>query len=410
MILAFWRRWRPVLFVVLVMVGELTLFLASQAAVGRDRPPVGQLDDVPTGSYPSGHIAATLCLWGAIAILVLPRTDRWWRWVTVVLAVVMPLVVAASRVYRGMHHPTDIAGALLLTGLWVGLLYLIVRPNADVHAGNRPTDPADVDVVPDLLSSRDEGRDLQHQDRGVRRERLHAPRRGAAGRGGHRAGRVGAAGAARLRSAAGGGPDRGRPGHAGVPRPIGFGQPVGVFVRAGLPVLTSGPVRRPFHHAACRVEVGTDLGPLTVVSAHLNPHWPGRRRREAGRVAAAVRGRALALVCGDLNGLDPWTDHTDRVRRLAPPHRVRHLRWNGSVDTRAVAALDRAGLVDLYPGSGRAETVPTALGGAEFSGMRLDYLFGTPAVAARLRSYRVVEGGEVDKASDHYPVLAELDL
>ena len=155
---------------------------------------------------------------------------------------------------------------------------------------------------------------------------------------------------------------------------------------------------------------GHDHGPLTVVSAHLNPHWPGRRRREAGRLVAAVRGRALALVCGDLNGLDPWTDHTDRVRRLAPPHRVRHLRWNGSVDTRAVAALDRAGLVDLYPGSGRAETVPTALGGAEFSGMRLDYLFGTPAVAARLRSYRVVEGGEVDKASDHHPVLVELDL
>jgi exodeoxyribonuclease III len=189
-----------------------------------------------------------------------------------------------------------------------------------------------------------------------------------------------------------------------------FGQPVGVFVRAGLPVLTSGPVRRPFHHAACRVEVGTDHGPLTVVSAHLNPHWPGPRRREAGRVAAAVRGRSLALVCGDLNGLDPWTDHTDRVRRLAPPHRVRHLRWDGSVDTRAVATLDRAGLVDLYPGSGRAETVPTGLGGAEFSGMRLDYLFGTPAVAARLRSYRVVEGGEVDKASDHHPVLVELDL
>ena len=54
--------------------------------------------------------------------------------------------------------------------------------------------------------------------------------------------------------------------------------------------------------------------------------------------------------------------------------------------------------------------MPTALGGAEFSGMRLDYLFGTPALAARLRSYRVVEGGEADKASDHYPVLVDLDL
>lgn len=154
LVLAWWRRWRPVLFLVLVMVGELTLFLASQAAVDRPRPPVGQLDDVPTGAFPSGHIAATLCLWVGIAILVLPRTDRWWRWIFVGLAVVMPLVVAASRVYRGMHHPTDIAGALILTGLWIGLLYLIIRPNADVYEGNRPSVPADVDVEPDLLSSR----------------------------------------------------------------------------------------------------------------------------------------------------------------------------------------------------------------------------------------------------------------
>ncbi|MFG1951192.1 phosphatase PAP2 family protein [Micromonospora sp. NPDC048830] len=139
LVLAVWRRWRPVLFVVLAMFGELTLFLASARAVDRPRPPVENLDGhMPTSSFPSGHIAATICLWSAIALLVFPRTDRWWRWLFVALAVIMPVGVATSRMYRGMHHPTDFMGAILLGALWLGLLYWILRPNADVRAGNRP--------------------------------------------------------------------------------------------------------------------------------------------------------------------------------------------------------------------------------------------------------------------------------
>jgi membrane-associated phospholipid phosphatase len=129
--LALWRQWRPVLFLVLAMVGELTLFLTSAAATGRPRPGAEQMDgQMPTSSFPSGHIAATMCLWVAIAILVLGRVRHWWRWVFVALAVIMPAGVALSRMYRGMHHPTDVAGAALLTACWLTVLWLTVRPNA----------------------------------------------------------------------------------------------------------------------------------------------------------------------------------------------------------------------------------------------------------------------------------------
>ncbi|MEV2241213.1 phosphatase PAP2 family protein [Micromonospora sp. NPDC049891] len=154
LVLAIWRRWRPVLFVALTMFGELTLFLASAAAVDRPRPPVENLDGpMPTSSFPSGHIAATLCLWVAIAVIVFARTDRWWRWVFVALAVVMPVGVAVSRMYRGMHHPTDFMGAILLTTLWIGLLYWVVRPNEDVRQGNQPAiESEDVDTLDDELA------------------------------------------------------------------------------------------------------------------------------------------------------------------------------------------------------------------------------------------------------------------
>ncbi|MEH1012957.1 phosphatase PAP2 family protein [Micromonospora sp. CPCC 206060] len=153
LVLAVWRRWRPVLFVALTMFGELSLFLASAAAVDRPRPAVENLDgQMPTSSFPSGHIAATICLYAAIAVLVFPRTDRWWRWVLVALAVIMPLGVAISRMYRGMHHPTDFMGAILLSAFWIGLLYWVLRPNADVYEGNQPAiESADVHTLDDEL-------------------------------------------------------------------------------------------------------------------------------------------------------------------------------------------------------------------------------------------------------------------
>jgi undecaprenyl-diphosphatase len=128
--LALWRQWRPVLFIALTMVGELTLFLCAAAAVGRPRPPVEQLDGpMPTSSFPSGHIAATLCLWIAIAIVVTGRVSHWSRWIAVALAVIMPAGVALSRMYRGMHHPSDLLGASVLTVLWVVLLWWVLRPD-----------------------------------------------------------------------------------------------------------------------------------------------------------------------------------------------------------------------------------------------------------------------------------------
>lgn len=154
LVLAVWRRWRPVLFVVLAMVGELTLFLASARAVDRPRPAVENLDgQMPTSSFPSGHIAATICVWLAITVIVFPRTHRWWRWIFVALAVIMPVGVATSRMYRGMHHPTDFMGAILLSALWIGLLCLVIRPNADLKEGNQPAiESADVDTLDDELA------------------------------------------------------------------------------------------------------------------------------------------------------------------------------------------------------------------------------------------------------------------
>ncbi|GII21613.1 endonuclease/exonuclease/phosphatase family protein [Planosporangium mesophilum] len=192
------------------------------------------------------------------------------------------------------------------------------------------------------------------------------------------------------------------------------GQPVAVLVSEPATVISARHLRRPFHHAAGEVTVRTDAGPLTVIGTHLYPFSGARRLWEARWLASRADSRRMVLLMGDLNSLDPWTDHTERIRALPAHHRSRHLRSGGEVDTRAVRALADAGFVDLYRRAGTTgpdHTVPTTHGnGGEFSRMRLDYILGTEPVARLVRSCRVVRGGDTESASDHYPVVAELDL
>jgi membrane-associated phospholipid phosphatase len=116
-----------------VMFGELAAFLAAAAVVKRPRPYVPHLDhNLPTSAYPSGHMAATTCLYVAIAILVLGHTRGWWRWLFVALAVVMPVAIALSRMYRGEHHPTDVLGSLIFAALWLTATTVMIKPNAEL--------------------------------------------------------------------------------------------------------------------------------------------------------------------------------------------------------------------------------------------------------------------------------------
>jgi undecaprenyl-diphosphatase len=136
--LAVIRRWRPIVFLLVVMFGELTLFLGSSAIVGRARPDVPHLDgQLPTSSFPSGHLAATILLYSSIVVLLLPRVHGRWRGpvitAAVALAVLMPVWVAVSRMYRGMHHPTDVLGSVLLAAGWLAATIYLVRPNCDVE-------------------------------------------------------------------------------------------------------------------------------------------------------------------------------------------------------------------------------------------------------------------------------------
>jgi undecaprenyl-diphosphatase len=140
--LAVTRRWRPVIFIAVVMLGELAAFLTIAAIVRRPRPDVAHLDsNLPTSAFPSGHVAATTCLYVAIAILVIGHARGWWRYLFLIPAIVMPAMIAVARLYRGEHHPTDILGSLLFAALWLTAATMLLKPNEDAfRRGRAPLD------------------------------------------------------------------------------------------------------------------------------------------------------------------------------------------------------------------------------------------------------------------------------
>ncbi|WP_029433403.1 phosphatase PAP2 family protein [Blastococcus sp. URHD0036] len=115
------RSWWPAVVLAVALGGELAVFLTTTALIDRPRPDVPHLDAhlPPTSSFPSGHTAAAICLYGAVAALLLAGGRERWRRLAVVLAVLVVLVVAAARLYRGAHYPTDVLGSVLFALPWL---------------------------------------------------------------------------------------------------------------------------------------------------------------------------------------------------------------------------------------------------------------------------------------------------
>ncbi|WP_261992294.1 bifunctional phosphatase PAP2/diacylglycerol kinase family protein [Streptomyces sp. MS191] len=143
------RRWAEAVFLGASVAVQSAVFLIVTVCVQRPRPTVPHLDAAPpTSSFPSGHVGASVALFGGLALLALTRLRGPRRYVTVAALLLVPPLVALSRLYRGMHHPTDVVGGLAngaLTLLVVGSVFLAGRvPGgaADDHGRRRSSSGA----------------------------------------------------------------------------------------------------------------------------------------------------------------------------------------------------------------------------------------------------------------------------
>jgi membrane-associated phospholipid phosphatase len=119
------RRWRVAAFVVFGLICESATYRVTTWVIHRDRPHVPRLDQLPVdASFPSGHTAASVAVYAGLAYLLTSRVRRPAARVALwALALLLPAFVAFSRMYRGMHHPTDVVSGALMG---IGALVVVV--------------------------------------------------------------------------------------------------------------------------------------------------------------------------------------------------------------------------------------------------------------------------------------------
>lgn len=120
-----WRRSRRnALLLAAAVVGSTLLNTALKAVFRRARPDFWQhLVTENSYSFPSGHAMATMALAAALAVMAW-RTR--WRWAVMVTGVVYVVAVGVSRMYLGVHYPSDILAGWSVSVLWVVTVVVVL--------------------------------------------------------------------------------------------------------------------------------------------------------------------------------------------------------------------------------------------------------------------------------------------
>jgi membrane-associated phospholipid phosphatase len=108
--------------IIVIFGGAVVLNTLMKSLFSRPRPSVfSALTTEKSYSFPSGHVAASVAVYGFLAILLWQNHHR----ILAILSGLMIPVVAFSRVYLGVHYPSDVLGAFAFTSLWLLLIFVI---------------------------------------------------------------------------------------------------------------------------------------------------------------------------------------------------------------------------------------------------------------------------------------------
>jgi len=174
--------------------------------------------------------------------------------------------------------------------------------------------------------------------------------------------------------------------------------------------LPLGAGSRDAKHSALRATLDCDGRDVHIDLVHPSPSITEAERVEAFLPLLSTLQRPYLMI-GDFNALsdeDPY-DHATIVAELAGNVDHPEALATRMLDRRLVATVRAHGLADLAPPE-RRHTLPTRLPRPHTQGarLRIDYVFASEDF--RAERVEVVENEDTDRASDHYPVVADLVL
>jgi membrane-associated phospholipid phosphatase len=121
-----WRR--AALWLLVTMAGALLLDVSLKSGFHRARPTPFYGPLPHTYSFPSGHALFSFCFYGVVAGLINDRIKSpWLRILVCVAAILLISVIGLSRIYLGVHYPSDVIAGYLAAAVWVAAMIFLDR-------------------------------------------------------------------------------------------------------------------------------------------------------------------------------------------------------------------------------------------------------------------------------------------
>ena len=122
LLLSYKRRWREVEGLGICLTGGAVLNFWLKYLFHRARPDLFRVVQELGYSFPSGHVIASMCFYGMTAFLIIRRISTWRGRLTVLtLTVILVAAIGISRIYLGVHYPTDVVAGYAVGSMWVAL-------------------------------------------------------------------------------------------------------------------------------------------------------------------------------------------------------------------------------------------------------------------------------------------------
>lgn len=129
--------WEAVMLIVSILGGDMIKAILKNV-LQRERPTFMQIVEETGFSFPSGHTMSVVTFYGMLAYIIWINSPSVpvLRWTIAIIAPVIMLLVGFSRVYLGVHFPTDVLAGLAVGGAWL-LTCMIALHVIRFYKGNR---------------------------------------------------------------------------------------------------------------------------------------------------------------------------------------------------------------------------------------------------------------------------------
>ena len=120
------RSWKFILQTTLVLLLATFSNIVLKRVFNRARPTLDHLVTVNTLSYPSGHSMSAMAFYGFLIYLCLRYKMRaWLKSLLVIVLVMIVLSIGVSRIYLGVHFPSDVAAGFVGGLIWVAFCAVV---------------------------------------------------------------------------------------------------------------------------------------------------------------------------------------------------------------------------------------------------------------------------------------------